>query len=145
MHMKAVNLLMLCALLLTGCATSTVESRRKEKLAAYDALPPETKALVDKGQIKVGMNEDAVYIAWGPPAQTTRGENKEGETVIWLYEGMWMQERAYWNTRVVSVGRRPYVEHFLDHSYYPRDYIRGEVTFSKGAVTDWKTLPRPNY
>jgi outer membrane lipoprotein-sorting protein len=143
MQVKCLNLLLLSGLLLAGCATSSIDSRRQERLSGYEAFGAETKALVDQGQIKVGMTEDAVYIAWGPPAQTTRGENKEGETIVWIYEGMWMQERANWNTRVVAVGRRPYVEHFLDRTYYPRNYPRAEVTFSKGLVTDWKTLPRP--
>ena len=50
--------------LLAGCATSTIESRKKERAATYGALPLEQKEFVDKGQIKVGMSQDAVYIAW---------------------------------------------------------------------------------
>src|SRR2546422_7798138 len=49
--------LLLGFLLLAGCATSTVESRRKEKLAAYNALSPEEKELVDKGRSEEHTSE----------------------------------------------------------------------------------------
>jgi hypothetical protein len=62
--MKRVTLLLLAAVLLSGCA-STIQDRRNERLAAYSQLPAETQTLVDTGQIKVGMPKDAVYIAWG--------------------------------------------------------------------------------
>ena len=66
-------------LLLTGCAsTATVESRKKERATGYSALTPEFKSLVDTGQIRKGMTEDAVYIAWGKPAQILQQENAQG-------------------------------------------------------------------
>ncbi len=52
--------LLLAAFALGGCATSSVDSRRTERRAAFDALPPETKSAVDQGQVKVGMSMDAV-------------------------------------------------------------------------------------
>ena len=42
-------------MLIAGCSTSTVESRKKERAAAYSALTAEEKELVDKGQIQTGM------------------------------------------------------------------------------------------
>ncbi len=137
-----VALLPLC-LLLAGCATSTVDTRRTERIAAYEALPTETKSLVDRGEIKVGMSEDAVYIAWGAPSQVTRGENKDGETTTWIYRGTSLQDRSFWNSRVVYGRNRAYVEHYLDHEYYPQNYVRGQVTFSKGTVLDWQMFPHP--
>ena len=47
--------LLVASLLLTGCATSTIESRRRERFAAYSTLSPEHRLVVDAGQIKVGM------------------------------------------------------------------------------------------
>ncbi len=47
-------LLLAGLLLLTGCATSTLEGRKQERHPAYAALPPDQQAAVDSGQIKVG-------------------------------------------------------------------------------------------
>ena len=68
-------LLILLLVSLAGCATSSVESRRKERSSAYTSLSPEMKALVDQGRIQVGMPMDAVYIAWGKPAQILQNES----------------------------------------------------------------------
>ena len=53
--MKRISILALLASLLAGCATSNVESRKKERYNAYSELPTEQRASVDAGQIKVGM------------------------------------------------------------------------------------------
>jgi hypothetical protein len=51
--MKFSNLILLSAVLLAGCATkSTPQSRQHEHAAAYAALTPEQRSLVDSGQIK---------------------------------------------------------------------------------------------
>jgi hypothetical protein len=31
----------------------------------------------------------------------------------------------------------------LESDYFPRQYIRAEISFSNGMVTRWRTLPRP--
>jgi len=122
---------------LTGCATtSTIESRKQERVAAYAALSPEFKSLVDGGQIRKGMSEDAVYIAWGRPAQILQQEDQSGAATIWLYEGGWMEETRYW------YGRR-YPR--LEHDYQPRSYVRAEIVFVDGRVVSWRTLPQPVY
>lgn len=46
------------------------------------------------------MSEDAVYIAWGKPAQILHQEDQRGASTTWLYEGAWMEETRYW------IGRR---------------------------------------
>ena len=118
-------------LLLVGCATSTVESRKHERPADYTALPQEQKALVDEGKIKVGMSPDAVRLAWGPPADVVESETAQGHTTVWVYLGQWAEEQRYW------IGRR------LESDYYPRSYVRAEIIFQNGTVTSWRTLPKP--
>ncbi|HEY2951783.1 MAG TPA: hypothetical protein VGK40_04320, partial [Verrucomicrobiae bacterium] len=78
--MKPAHSVLLAAALLTGCATSTVETRKQERYGAYSALPDESRRLVDQGKIKVGLNEDAVYLAWGKPSQILSGESTKGAT-----------------------------------------------------------------
>jgi hypothetical protein len=121
------------ALLLAGCATSTIETRKRARAATYTALPPDVKSLVDNGQIKAGMSEDAVYIAWGPPAEILHNESANAAESTWLYYGGWMQETRYWSHR------------HLDRDYLPRTYVSAEIVFVNGQVVRWRTLPRPPY
>lgn len=138
--------LALAALLSAGCATSTVESRKQERASAYAALPAEMKALVDSGQIRRGMNMDAVYIAWGKPAQVLQQEDQHGASTIWLYEGGWWEESRYWTYRqVVGRGDQVYLERYLESDYQPRSYVSAEIVFIKGVVNSWRTLPQPTY
>jgi len=139
-------LLLIGCLLLVGCATSTVETRKKERQVAYNALTPEEKELVDKGQIQTGMSQDAVYIAWGPPAQILQNQaGANGVQTVWLYEGTTMQETRYWTFRQVPSKGHVFLERYLDRDYDPLDYVRAEIVFVGGKVASWRTLPRPTY
>ncbi len=127
-------------LILVGCATTnTFENRRTERLAAYNALSLEMKVLVDKGDIKTGMSEDAVYIAWGAPGEILRSGDERGETTRWLYYGSYMQEFRYWTG---SRGRG-FPSERLEHDYIPRDYVSAEIVFQNGVVKSWTMRPRP--
>ena len=146
--MKRLLLLSLGLLLVAGCSTSTVDSRRKERAAAYSTLTPEEKELVDRGQIQTGMSQDAVYIAWGPPAQILQSQTgSNGVQTVWLFEGTTMEETRYWTFREVPSGRGGHVflERYLDRDYDPRAYVNAEIVFVGGKVASWRTLPRPTY
>ena len=144
--MKRSIVCLLGLLLFTGCATSTVESRKKERPAAYNALSAEDRELVDKGQIKTGMSQDAVYIAWGPPAQILQNQaGSHGVQTVWLYEGTTMQETRYWTFREVPYRGHVFLERYLDRDYDPRNYVSEEIVFADGQVASWRTLPRPTY
>jgi hypothetical protein len=138
-------LLLLPLLFLAGCKTSTIDSRVQDRSAAYAMLPPDIQADVLAGRIRVGMNSDAIYMSWGKPAQILESETGQGHVTTWLYEGGWMQEQRYWAYRSVGTGREAHAERYLARDYYPRAYIRAEITFVDGAVTQWRTLPRPTY
>jgi hypothetical protein len=141
---KHSTVVLLGFLLLAGCATSTIESRRKEKFGSYSALPRDEKELVDKGQIKTGMSQDAIYIAWGPPAQILQNQaGTSGVQTIWLYEGTTMQETRYWTFREVPYGGHVFFERYLDRDYDPRNYVSAELVFVDGKLASWRTLPRP--
>lgn len=132
---------------MVGCATpSTVESRRVEKMSAYDSLPAELKATVDAGQIRVGMPMDAVYIAWGKPSEVLESEDAQGHLTTWRYYGSVLQEQRYWAYRETSRGSGRggvFLERYLTSDYSPRDYVRSEIVFTEGKVNSWRTLPKP--
>lgn len=143
--MKTSLWFLLAGLLLSGCASSTVETRRQERLAAYTSLTPEQKAAVDQGRIRVGMSMDAVYIAWGKPSQILAGESSQGSTVTWLYYGTYLEEQRYWSYRSYYHGDRYYASPQPAYDYYPRGYVSAEVTFEGGLVKEWRSLPQPGY
>ena len=146
--MKRISILALLALLLAGCATSTVESRRKERYTAYSELSTEQRAEVDAGQIRVGMTMDAVFIAWGKPQQVVGGETAAGAQVVWLYVGTQIQSYSYWGYRGFRPYRGPYGGAYGPSLYYdhlPVGYVKAEVVFEKGVVKQWRTLPAPAY
>jgi len=139
------RLILAASVLLAGCTTpSTVASRRAERPVAYEVLSPEDRAQVDQGQVRVGMPPDAVYIAWGKPAQVLESENAAGRITTWLYHGNSTDEHLFWNYR--EYPRRDgavYMERFLDRTYDFKSYVSAELVFRDGRLESWKTLPRP--
>lgn len=131
---KSLLAALVAMLLAAGCAThGTVQSRIQEKYAEYSALPPQFKTAVDQGRVMAGMSMDAVYIAWGKPSQVVSGGNQTGETITWLYEGAFLQETTY-------IGAR-----HIYNAYSPGGYVKAQVVFVNGKVTQWQTFPAPGY
>ncbi len=143
--MKTSFLILLTSLVLTGCATTSISSRKQERLGSYNVLPAEQRLAVDTGQIKVGMTEDAVYIAWGKPSQIVRGESSAGAIVTWLYTGTYFDEYRDWSYygHYHSYRGRHYTAPYMTYDYVPRNYIRAEVKFEGGVVKEWRSLPGP--
>jgi hypothetical protein len=136
--------MVLGCLLLAGCATSTVEKRKQERYGAYSALTPEMRAEVDGGRIRVGMTEDAVYIALGKPSEILQQETQAGATTVWLYNGSHLREYRYWSYRSVRGGDRFYYsEPYMAYDYSLVPYVRTEVVFEKGLVKEWRNMPIP--
>jgi hypothetical protein len=137
-------LLLVIGLLATGCATSTIESRSRERGVAYAALSLEWRELVNQGKIKVGMPMDAVYVAWGKPFEILSGELNGGNQTTWRYQGTIYREYRHWtyadygNVRHGS-DSMPRVE----SDYVPFTYIRAQVIFEKGVVKSWQNIDQP--
>ncbi len=145
--MRIVLLLLVASLGLTGCATTSISSRKQERLGGYNSLPADQRLAVDLGQIKVGMTEDAVYIAWGRPSQTIVSESATGRTTTWLYLGTYFEEYRGWSFYGYHHGYRGryYTAPYMTYDYAPRSYVRAEVKFEGGVVKEWRTLPGPRY
>jgi hypothetical protein len=142
--MKAIALLALASLVLSGCARSTIESRKQERYAAYSALNPNFRTKVDQGQIDIGMPKDAVYIAWGKPSQTITAQGPEGSKVTWVYMGTRLESYHYWTQGpsygYYRKGHGYYGGPYLAHGYYPKDYLSAEVFFETNEVKSWRQL-----
>jgi hypothetical protein len=144
--MKRFTWLFLALLAVAGCATtkSTLETRKAERAAQYAALSAEHRALVDQGQIKAGMSEDAVFIAWGQPAQVLRAGDASGETVTWLYHGQTSDDFLYWRFHpVVRPDGSTYLTRNLQRDVNVREYVSAELNFRNGKLDTWRALPKP--
>lgn len=145
--MKSIGCLLAFALCV-GCATrSTIQSRQQERTAAYAALTPEYRALVDQGQIKSGMSEDAVYLAWGRPAEVLKGESGGNSAVTWLYARTGTQERRYWKLRGSDPANLRDAYRFLptvESENVPMRFTSAEVVFENGVVKSWRQIAASN-
>ncbi|KAB2653930.1 MAG: hypothetical protein DVB31_17220 [Verrucomicrobia bacterium] len=148
MHLRIPLLAALVAL--AGCANdgsidpSRIGKRRVERAAAFAELPADQQALVEKGQIKVGMVPDAIYIAWGPAAQVLQSGDASGETTTWLYQGTTTDDYLSWNYReVVRKDGTTYLDRYMDRDINLRTYISAELMFRGGVLASWKMLPKP--
>jgi hypothetical protein len=136
----------IASFLLTGCATNPAKKlaqRKQERYDAYSSLSPDFKAAVDQGQIKVGMPMDAVYIAWGKPAQVLNTESAQGAFTTWLYQGSQLREQYYWTRHNYMYRGRYGGSPYLATDYQAEYYVSAEVFFEKGVVKEWRTLPAP--
>src|SRR5207302_2588415 len=71
------------AIVLTSC--STTESRISEHPEIYQSLSPRDQELVSHRQIRVGMPQSAVWLAWGSPDQKAAGAMRGSSTETWVY------------------------------------------------------------
>ena len=70
-------------LILTSC--STPQTRISEHPDLYQSLSPRDQALVNQGQIRIGMSRTAVWLAWGSPDRKIVGNMGGGPTETWVY------------------------------------------------------------
>lgn len=137
------------SLCLIGCAT-TLEKRKAEKKSSYQALAPEIRGLVDKGIIHEGISEDAVYVAWGKPAEILEIKTQSGHITKWLFKKTYFQEHSYWTFR----SETPRIDYYgraegsirsrrLEKTFEPHDYVSAEVDFVNGVVKNWRQRPTP--
>ena len=70
-------------LVFTGCATT--EQRISDHPEMFNGLSPRDQALVRQEQIRSGMPQDAVWLAWGSPDQKVVGNMRGRPTETWIY------------------------------------------------------------
>ena len=108
MNIRILLTLGILALSLVGC--STVDSRIKEKSAAFNALDPQTQAKIRQGVIDVGFSTDLVYIALGKPDEVRDRVNTSTNESVWVYNTYYQQ---YEGTRTVGYRRHVYYDPVL--------------------------------
>jgi hypothetical protein len=154
--------LIACAFTLAGC--STPQTRISENPGIYNSLSPTDQALVSRGDIREGMSQDAVFLAWGPPNQRGPGRNRGSRTENWLYFGTTAGDYyppihayggyyggfAYLHRhRSGRLHRHVYYDPFYDPWFYRRtsviSYPERIVSFQNGRVIAFQFLPEPRF
>jgi hypothetical protein len=124
------------ALSLTSC--STPQTRISEHPDLYQSLSHRDQALVNQGQIRIGMSRTAVWLAWGSPDRRIVGNMGGGPTETWLYiyyatyyppDGAWGPWGYFGD---------PFYDPFY-YSYIPSiPYPAKVVTFARGRVASYQ-------
>ncbi|MFL6529613.1 MAG: hypothetical protein ACJ8HQ_10135 [Chthoniobacterales bacterium] len=163
--------LVACAVSLTLFVASctTVETRIAEKQESFRRMSPTDQTLVQQGKIREGMNQDAVYIAWGPPSQRIPGRYRGHLVETWVYDATAAGDYpgpfyyggpygyglgyGYWG---YGGGYRHHFRHggylydpFYDPYFYSHAnivrYPDRTVSFDRGRAIGWQFLPAPRY
>ena len=135
--------LALLAILFASCSSSTPQGRIESDPARYGQLSSQDKRMVEQGKIRVGMTQDAVYLAWGKPHAVSKGGSSGGSTERWTYTG---QTPVWSNQFNVGYGGGfghcygPYYDYGPTITYVP--YTAGTVHFRNGRVSKWEETGR---
>jgi hypothetical protein len=121
------------ALFFASCGTPGTRISQNPEI--YQRLSSRDQALVNQGQIRLGMTMDAVWLAWGTPEQKIPGERRGRPTETWVY--------LRYETPP-SYGF-PYYYGPFDWSYIPPKfpYPSKGVTFANGRVVYFRHLRAP--
>ena len=149
MKRSYLSLVVIAALVLAGC--STVESRIKEKPAAFAALDDQTRQKIRQSIVEVGYAPDLVYIALGAPDEKLNKKTEWGEEEVWIYRSYYEdwagQVLAYYRRWVTydSNTRRYYVSYepvYADvYRAHEEELIR--VSFLNGKVSAIEQSKKP--
>jgi len=140
--MKHLWLCLLFTALLAGC--SSVESRIKKHPATYASLSENDQRLVSRGNIREGLSQDAVYIAWGKPDDVIRGSAKGKPFETWVYNAF--DDEAIVHGPMIPIRGRyfgPYdIYPIYEPVYVQWRYPYRSVTFQGGRVVEWADATR---
>lgn len=145
----ATVLLLSFGFLLTGCQTGA-ENRIQKNPQLYGKLSSKDQERVRRGDIREGMTEEAVFLAWGRPDRVLSGSRGGRATEKW----------AYFDSRPVTTfsynigpGIHPFYTRYGVHPRFGYGYgpswgyssgvdfvqqISKQVEFRNGRVTAWE-------
>lgn len=137
------GLALLALALLTSCVPTTPEARIEQNPEKFWKLSDSEQALVRKGEIRRGMNPDAVYYAWGKPAREFVIADEKATTIRWDYTG----STPVYSTNVYGgyYGGGYYSRRYPRYGYNVGQqvtyipYQKAAVWFRDNRVTKWES------
>ena len=108
--------------------------RARQRADIINEIPFHEREAVRRGIVLKGMNQDAVYIAFGYPSRIA----KSGEDEFWVYDNLEATEILH-----RRIGGRLEEPGLLlirrDDPFYVREPERLEILFKNDKVVDWQT------
>ena len=126
---------------LTGCQSSNLARRKAERIEAYHSLDAESRASVDRGEVRAGMDTNAVFIVWGKPTEVRTVVGSTDADVAWDYYKPFTREHPRWVPRYDRDGYYRTLDYqpvMTSHSYLAR-----MVVFKGGRVVRWQAFSPP--
>lgn len=144
--MKNLLLALAAGLLVVSCAPNTPQARIGKSPEKFAALNQRDRELVERGELRRGMSQDAVWLAWGSPGQTYQGTQKGKQAERWDYLGTKPVYSSWigggWGYSPYGYGRYGYsslnVAFGPDVTYLP--YRLASVWFENQRVEAWERL-----
>jgi hypothetical protein len=114
--------------------------RKAERAAEYGRLSERDKRLVDQGELAEGMDQNAVYIAWGKPTHVVDRPTPEGLQTTWTYNRRHTHLTPNWSARPTQHGLWTY-----DYTPTPSsgEYVSAQAMFLNGSLVSWNRFPPP--
>jgi len=144
--MKKILASLLAGLFFCSCVPVTPQGRLDKDPGKFAGLSKKDKELALQGKVERGMSQDAVVLAWGPPARRFEGSMDKKATERWDYEstrpvtttffGSWggYGYGGYGYSRYSSVG----IGVGPEIAYVP--YRVGSVWFLGSKVDSWERM-----
>lgn len=133
----AVMVLVCCV----GCVSETIASRiaaRQETFDAYDTL---TQERLQRGQIRIGDDTDAVWMVYGNPTQKILRTDANGRSEIWIYKILGYSDRLNHGVRPVyqDVGGRLRGSYYIDDTpeYEWKEVLRIEFLNGRASAVQF--------
>ena len=123
------------AIVLTSCTMP--ETRISDHPDFYQSLSHRDQALVNQGQIRIGMSRPAVWLAWGSPDRKIVGNMGGGTTETWVYT-YYASYPYYPYEPLDEYFGAPLYDPFC-YSWFPQSipYPGKVVTFARGRVASF--------
>jgi hypothetical protein len=131
--MKTLFFLLMCALLLSGCATP-IESRKKERASDFANLKPAEQLAAEQGRLAPGMSTTAAYVAWGKPSEVI----SEAGVTTWLYREPELKE---YKSIVIQTPETVPGPQGITSILYPDPIVARSIVFENGLVKEWSLHP----
>ncbi len=125
--------LSIAALVAAACAELPAD-RIQANQAAFAAYPPETRELIQHGQVGIGFDETAVKLAVGEPDRISERTDAQGSSRVWRYVEYESDQGVLLYTGFYHQYYAPAFPYYLDApARRERDVMT--VTFREGKVT----------
>lgn len=137
----SIALISMISLALNSCSMKTPLDRIAEYPQLYQTVPASQRSFVQSGEVRNGMSENAVFLAWGAPnTPHVKGQDGKKSFIKWNYSTQ-VPINSY------NSGPHYYIDGYnrnRDHqlyannqtSYIPKIYA--SVTFTNGKVSSWE-------